>query len=52
MNSFVALRNLDPIVKRYAPYSDSESEEDNCSKDGNGTDVGEEELLEEGAMLA
>ena len=40
MNSFTALRNLDPIVKGYAPYSYLESEEDSSSKDGNGTDVG------------
>ena len=41
MNSFAALRNLDPIVKGYAPYLDLESEEVSGSKDGNRTDVGE-----------
>ena len=41
MNSFAALGNLDSIVKGYAPYSDSESEEASGSTDGNGTNVGE-----------
>ena len=47
INSYAALRNLDPIVKGYDPYSDSESEKDSGSKDGNGPDVGRDELLEE-----
>ena len=52
MNLFAALRNVHLIVKGYDPYSDSESEEVSGSKDGNGIDVGEEEVLEEEAVLA
>ena len=52
INSYAELWNFDPIVKGYDPYSDSESAKDSGSKDGNGLDVGEDDLLEEEAVLS